>query len=870
VPASTPTDITAIIHAATQGDFIVDSLWLRAHPTHMAQLPCSGWKLHLSATPLSLVEMLTRALPHIQQSGCPWKCIASPDLLEELNDGRYGLTQVGKAVTIYPHTESVAADLASVLTQELNGLPGPIITTDSRHSPNAPVYFRFGPYDVRTTIDSLGRKQRLLQLPNGNDACDTPHAPYLPQPTALPTVPPHDHLDFLRADYLPVHLLNVTARGAVLIALPIVAKPPHPVLIKTAQRHALADEHGRDALWALQREHEILQALAPFQVAPPPGDFTVSPCGNTAAIIRPYVNVSNLAEHWQSPAAALAVARNEQASRIAHLALAIERVHIAGHLVRDISPSNLLLEGDGFLLADLELAYTSAESEQPYRRGTTGFYDSTLPRYATPDWRADAFALLSLAHMLHTGVHPQWTRTTGFANVPPVPVSPAFAQAWESTAASPTAADFQVQFQILARSVGERPASPTTWDWSAPGALQQLHQHAAAKSPSSDPDHANIFSGHSGLLLALSEFGMPLSSFDPTPLLAAAHQVRHIPGAWFGASGIALALLPTAPEEATQLLLDTAWESSQVPDLCHGLAGYLLALLDAHAATGNSDFLTRAHGVANALCALAKEDEAGCHWLWPEGVSASLSQSPQFGLAHGTAGVVLALARYSKTYPSRDLDACLAGGVASLRAGAQPVSDDAPEALWWPVSAQDESCWNAWSHGTPGVLKALCAAYTANPALVPLELLHAALGGIRAANNAGYCLCHGIASRLDAYVDAVTTLGPAAPAWLADAALTDATALAALDVFALEARTRPEAGDDGYGLMKGAAGVVRTLLKFDSALRAGLFFLPAGFSLSGAGLGPGGHPALPGQILAAQGFERGTLGGRSLHRGLLL
>src|SRR3954467_6261483 len=57
--------------------------------------PEQGWKLHLSATPRSAVEVLS-----------------SIKLLSAVNSGLFGISQIGKFITIYPSDDSHAVRLA--------------------------------------------------------------------------------------------------------------------------------------------------------------------------------------------------------------------------------------------------------------------------------------------------------------------------------------------------------------------------------------------------------------------------------------------------------------------------------------------------------------------------------------------------------------------------------------------------------------------------------------------------------------------------------------------------------------------------------------------------------------------------------------
>jgi len=60
-----------------------------------------GWKIHLSATLLSAIQMFERCAPTLVRSGCHFKVAGSMAAIEKLNSGMAGRSQIGKIVTVY-------------------------------------------------------------------------------------------------------------------------------------------------------------------------------------------------------------------------------------------------------------------------------------------------------------------------------------------------------------------------------------------------------------------------------------------------------------------------------------------------------------------------------------------------------------------------------------------------------------------------------------------------------------------------------------------------------------------------------------------------------------------------------------------------
>ena len=342
-------------------------------------------------------------------------------------------------------------------------------------------------------------------------------------------------------------------------------------------------------------------------------------------------------------------------------------------------------------------------------------------------------------------------------------------------------------------------------------------------------EEATVYHGLAGLVLIAAEVAPEaLDTLDTGSLRAAmvaletpAAEVAHIPGLYFGASGIALAQVVAGAHlkdaalavDGRAMLENILRYDSFVPDVTHGWAGYVLACLAAHHVEGDKTLRKFATEAGDRLVTLMQRTETGAVWPWPKGPHGTLAGATPHGFAHGTAGVAHALlALYGETCEDVYRDAALAG-LATLHTTARTVPE-ADDAVWWPVSNHDDACWNAWCHGNPGIVKTLAKAVALLHREEDHVLLLRALRGVATANNPGYCLCHGIASRLDAYADALPVLGDAA-AEFAEEAQRDLALLATLDVYPLENEAPSlERGGVSRGVMTGAAGVMRTALRF--------------------------------------------------------
>src|SRR3712207_5512477 len=78
------------------------SWWIAAQHIH-ARHQTQGWKLHLSASVVSALPLVERALPLLRSEEASFKVAASLQRLHALNVGLGGYSQIGKFITIYPN-----------------------------------------------------------------------------------------------------------------------------------------------------------------------------------------------------------------------------------------------------------------------------------------------------------------------------------------------------------------------------------------------------------------------------------------------------------------------------------------------------------------------------------------------------------------------------------------------------------------------------------------------------------------------------------------------------------------------------------------------------------------------------------------------
>lgn len=373
-----------------------------------------GWKLHLSATPLSAPVVLVAAAQVLVAAGCQFKFAPTLARVHEMAGARVDRGSGGKFITAYPADDEQFRLLAERLDAATRGLPGPAILSDRRYGPGSLVHYRYGAFTGVTRLGNDGSYESLLTAPDGALVPDRRRAwfappgwansPFPDQPTGARAKPRavllHDRYEVRRA-------IQHANKGGVFQARDRLTGLD--VVVKQARPHTQAALTGTDGRDILRHEARMLSRLADTGLVPrlielfPQGtDLFLAEEHLPGTPLRAWVTGQQWSNQGLVPAdRALTVAR-----RLVGL---VARVHDHGLVLRDLSPNNLLIGDDlNVRLVDLEHA---AEAGEPVRLAYTPGYGA--PEVAGSEWyapapapAADCYSLGATLLHLATGVDP--------------------------------------------------------------------------------------------------------------------------------------------------------------------------------------------------------------------------------------------------------------------------------------------------------------------------------------------------------------------------------------------------------------------------------------------------------------------------------
>jgi hypothetical protein len=374
--------------------------------------PAQGWKLHISATILSAVEILRRVGPLLQQHEIPFKAPASLDELGRLNAGiYYGYSQVGKFITIYPRTEFEAKKLARELHDLTQGIVAPGVPFDRPYRSNSCVYYRYGSF-IEQRVEYNGRSELAIQDPEGNLIPDRRDLPTLPSWTRDPFAAERcldDHPktpSLLTNRFKAFRALSQRGKGGVYGALDFSTNPPRLCVLKEGRRHGEVRIDGRDGYWRVQHEERVLKSLARKGVEVP-SIYASFKAEKNYYVALEHIEGETLEAYLEQRQELLSLTELLQLS-VALADLIIE-IHSAGWVWRDCKPRNLILRNNGRLRGiDFEGASAIVNPDPlPWCTQSYSPPESVLPFDGRSRLPEDLYAVGKVIFLLAIGRLPQ-------------------------------------------------------------------------------------------------------------------------------------------------------------------------------------------------------------------------------------------------------------------------------------------------------------------------------------------------------------------------------------------------------------------------------------------------------------------------------
>jgi hypothetical protein len=375
-----------------------------------------GWKIHLSATLLSAVDLFERCAEALVRSECQFKVAASLEAILKLNSGKAGRSQVGKIITAYCPDPEKARELAEELHLLTRGLPGPVVPSDRRFRPGSNVFYRYGAY-ITFEIEIDGRNVLAYRDPSGKPVPDTRRRamavpswvddPFQDDPA---TEAPRRSKS---ARYVAFKSLGWRGRGGVYLVRRIGDEPPQHYVMKEGLLHGGVGIDGRCGVHRVRNEFRNLKSLNNIIPTAAPVDFFYQD-GN-AYLITEFVDAKNVDELLKDGELPL-----EKSVAIARQMVEIvASLHAAGWFWRDCKLKNFLYSAGKVWAIDFENAGRIRGRPSAFA-GTAGYF---LEHKEVISGRSgellDLYALGTTLHRLFVGLSDE--KAMALDTLPPLP-----------------------------------------------------------------------------------------------------------------------------------------------------------------------------------------------------------------------------------------------------------------------------------------------------------------------------------------------------------------------------------------------------------------------------------------------------------------
>jgi serine/threonine protein kinase len=722
-----------IVDEPTRIEILCSSLSLLHYDFDIAKPPTPKgfqWKIHVSSSVETADETLRITISCAKENKFYFKCVASKNALSILNKGRFGFSQIGKYITIYPRNDNHLNEIVRSLSKVLPPSLAPRIPFDNETCAHENIFLRYGAFSQQLVRDPLGNVVPGIVndigdvMPDLRTARATGLALGRLQVIGL-SIKPENDTKIVGGRYIMTDLLRHGPRGKVFIGVD--TKLLKTVVIKTAhKRDLIGFENSVSAFDCLLDEYSALVKISELKIAPFP--YLLTEDGEQRYLVMQNIHGITLKKHLEEKYLGCRPIDLAEASllvsRVRECLLRMERL---GIYHRDVSPSNILITEIGDInFVDFENFVDRDKGvANVWSGGTPGFFpegDKGVSRKSLV-FRRD----YSIAALLF------------FALVGRAPY-----HSYDS--------ELLTLRHILNSAIPQ-------------SLLDELSPLKACNSggrdmfkPSWEVDELAYYGGASGRLAAeAAGLGVYLpgdaeKATINTDVLKRIGELPIHPGFYVGTLGTIFALRHSNIPASFLSSLERQCLSTpnRSPDMLNGRAGQLRYLCMQFQHQGRPASLEAAQKIASDLVQEYLLNVGG--WRIPDGYG-SLSNKVFYGYAHGSSGIADCLLDYWKLTGCSDALTVIYDVHRNLLTRSR-----APNGCWIWTAEGGKGGGPSWCHGAVGIGRFYINFHKLEPEISKNKILEIAKYIWRYGKSQEASYCHGMAGNADFLFDAAQLL----------------------------------------------------------------------------------------------------------------
>ncbi len=373
--------------------------------------PFQGWKLHVSAHVLNACDILERCAHYLNLRSCLFKAISRLDLLAHLNTGlKYGFSQVGKCITVYPRDRAATLAIARDLHELTREFEAPAVPYDLPYSRGGCLYYRYGGFRSVLVEEKDGTRSNVIQDPTGKFIPDRREPGYAApswanDPFEVVEEPP-DTNSPLATHVLVFDVLSQRGKGGVYRAVDLEQIPARYCILKEGRKNGEMGWTGEDGRKLLLQEEDNLRKMKD-DALPVPDILSSFDLQGHHYLVLEYIEGTSLMAYCMNKRRKIPI------PLVIHygvqIAERLQHMHDAGWVWRDCKPLNMLRDPKGQLhFIDFEGAVRIDQPNHfPY--GTAGYMSPEMKHshLITTNQPEDLYALgATLYHLFTSQVPP--------------------------------------------------------------------------------------------------------------------------------------------------------------------------------------------------------------------------------------------------------------------------------------------------------------------------------------------------------------------------------------------------------------------------------------------------------------------------------